>query len=383
MRTNVTSTDCAGGRRKPRQAPPYNYEKYGKSGATGDASHEADWPDDDLEGHDFTPDLYWPDADDLEGPDLTPDLADDFGISDEDLPDDVTDDSGVPGNGEAVALVPPAAIKTPSYNRIIYGDCLDWLLKIPKGVPRLAFADPPFNIGLKYDSHDDNLPDDEYLDFSRKWIKGIYDALSPDGSFYMAIHGPHELDLCVMARDIGFYKRSRIIWHYGFGQAAKKGFTPSYTPIYYFVKDPKNFTFNADAIRVPSARQMEYNDSRANPKGKSPNDVWVLQPRKAEWPLFAAEGDAWLVSRVCGSFHERVKWHPCQMPLDVLDRIILASSDPGDVVLDPFSGSGTTCIAAAMRGRQYLGIEKSKDYVTWSNQRIAEALTKKAGTPAK
>ena len=109
------------------------------------------------------------------------------------------------------------------------------------------------------------------------------------------------------------------------------------------------------AVRVPSARQTTYADKRANPKGKVPDDVWSF-------------------SRLCGTFKERVQWHPCQMPEKVLERIISVSSNEGDLVLDPFSGSGTTCTAAALLGRRYLGIDISEKYVTESTQRIADTL---------
>src|SRR5436305_14031919 len=111
-------------------------------------------------------------------------------------------------------------------------------------------------------------------------------------------------------------------------------FAKSHTHILYFTKDEKNFTFNADAVRVASARQTTYADARANPKGKLPDDVWYLRPQEAAAetsssaePLFNELCDTWNVSRVCGTFKEREGWHGCQMPLGVLDRIIKASSN--------------------------------------------------------
>jgi site-specific DNA-methyltransferase (adenine-specific) len=114
------------------------------------------------------------------------------------------------------------------------------------------------------------------------------------------------------------------------------------------------------AVRIPSARQTTYADIRANPIGKLPDDVWSF-------------------SRVCGTFNERVQWHPCQMPERILERIVKVSSNPGDVVLDPFSGSGTTSVVAAQLGRQYIGTDLSAEYVIHSTQRIADALAGKAG----
>ena len=123
---------------------------------------------------------------------------------------------------------------------------------------------------------------------------------------------------------------------------------------------------------MASARQTTYKDSRANPKGKLPDDTWFLRPQEAnaaEPQLFSGhESDTWNVSRVCGTFKEREGWHGCQMPIGVLDRVIQAASNPGDVVLDPFNGSGTTCVSAALLGRQYVGIDQSDEYVAYAKQ---------------
>jgi site-specific DNA-methyltransferase (adenine-specific) len=173
--------------------------------------------------------------------------------------------------------------------------------------------------------------------------------------------------------------RNWIIWHYTFGQQTKKMFAKSHTHILYFSKsEPEagmgNITFNADAVRVASARQTTYADARANPKGKLPDDTWYLRPQETPEEFFAGDSDTWNVSRVCGTFKEREGWHGCQMPTKVLDRIVLASSNPGDIVLDPFSGSGTTALSAALLGRKYVGIDQSQDYVEFARKRLQHAL---------
>src|SRR5690606_23575564 len=162
------------------------------------------------------------------------------------------------------------------------------------------------------------------------------------------------------------------------------------THILYFTKEKPtpgltNITFNADAVRVASARQTTYGDKRANSKGKLPDDTWYLRPQEAnaaEPQMFAEDCDTWNVSRVCGTFKEREGWHGCQMPIAVLDRIIKASSNPGDIVLDPFNGSGTTAVSAALHDRQYVGIDQSAEYVDYARKRLAHALEakEKAGT---
>jgi site-specific DNA-methyltransferase (adenine-specific) len=270
----------------------------------------------------------------------------------------------------------------PDANQILQGDSIKTLNDGPEGWVDLVFADPPFNIGYLYHGYNDERNDKEYLDFSRDWMSAVHRSLKPTGSFFLAIGDEYAADLCVIAkRDVGFHLRNWIIWHYTFGQQPKNKFARSHTHILYFTKDPKVFTFNPDAVRVPSARQTTYGDARANPKGKLPDDLWfldpgtfVLRPQEAPQPLFAGESDTWNVSRVCGTFKEREGWHGCQMPIAVLDRIIKAASNPGDVVLDPFNGSGTTVVAAALLGRQYVGIDQSAEYVDYARKRLQHAL---------
>ncbi len=268
----------------------------------------------------------------------------------------------------------------PQTNQIIQGDCIKVLNDGPEAWVDLVFADPPFNIGYLYHNYNDEKGAGEYLDFSEKWMAAVHRALKPNGSFYLAIGDEYAADLAVIARrKLGFHMRNWIIWHYTFGQQTKKMFAKSHTHILYFSKNVpdkglSNITFNADAIRVASARQTTYGDSRANPKGKLPDDVWYLRPQEAPEPHFAPDTDTWNVSRVCGTFKEREGWHGCQMPINVLNRIILASSNPGDIVLDPFNGSGTTTVAAALLKRQYVGIDQSEEYIAFARKRMENAL---------
>ncbi len=273
-------------------------------------------------------------------------------------------------------------------NQIIVGDCIKTLNEGPQGWIDLAFADPPFNIGYRYHGYDDKKKAEDYLKFSEDWMRAIHRALCDTGSFYLAIGDEYAADLCVIARrKIGFHMRNWIVWHYTFGQQTKKMYAKSHTHILYFSKHPPdtglmNITFNADAIRVASARQTTYGDSRANPKGKLPDDTWYLRPQEAPEPLFAPDSDTWNVSRVCGTFKEREGWHGCQMPVGVLERIIKASRNPGDMVVDPFNGSGTTVVTAALLGRQFVGIDQSEKYVDFARKRLEHALaTAKKASP--
>jgi site-specific DNA-methyltransferase (adenine-specific) len=153
-----------------------------------------------------------------------------------------------------------------------------------------------------------------------------------------------------------------VIWYYTFGVHCKAKFTRSHTHLLYMVKDPKKFTFNDLAVRVPSARQLVYGDGRANPQGRVPDDTWVLRPQDLEGG-FQAEEDTWYLPRVCGTFKERAGFHGCQMPEQLLGRILRACSNEGELVLDPFGGSGSTLIVAKKLNRRFLGFEMSKQYV--------------------
>lgn len=229
-------------------------------------------------------------------------------------------------------------------NKIICGNCID-VLKGQKPFADLVFADPPFNIGYKYDRYHDRKKKEHYLDWSREWINACLSILKEDGSFYIAIGDDYAAHIRIICEELGLHLRNWIIWHYTFGQQTKSKFARSHTHIFYFVKNKDKFTFNDWAVRVPSDRQLIYNDKRANSKGKMPDDTWNQY------------------SRVCGTFKERQGWHPCQMPESLLSRIIAVSSNEGDLVFDPFIGSGTTAAAALQMDRKYCGTDISESYV--------------------
>jgi DNA modification methylase len=253
-------------------------------------------------------------------------------------------------------------------NAVLTGDCLVHLARLPEASVDLAFADPPFNIGYEYDVYHDRRPRDAYLAWTDRWLAAVRRVLTPRASFYVAIGDEYAAEVKVRLDGLGLTLRNWIVWHYTFGVNCKQKFNRSHAHIFYYVVDPKRFTFNADAVRVPSARQTTYADRRANPTGKLPDDTWVLRPQE-DARLFPPDSDTWYVSRVCGTFRERTG-HPCQMPEALLERIIRASSKPGDVVLDPFAGSGTTLAVAKRLDRHYLGIELSEQYAEQVRRRL-------------
>ena len=241
----------------------------------------------------------------------------------------------------------------------------------------LVFADPPFNIGYDYDVYDDRRSVSEYLGWSSRWIKEVHRCLTPTGTFWLAIGDEFAAELKIAAQDAGFVCRSWVIWYYTFGVNCARGFSRSHTHIFHFVKDPDEFTFNADnpAVRMPSARQLIYADNRANPKGRLPDNTWIYRPKDGPIGAFAPGHDTWYFARVAGTFRERQGFHGCQMPEQLLGRIIRLSSKPGDVVFDPFAGSGTTLAVAKKLGRQWLGTELSKDYVQQVIRRVGSVNT--------
>ncbi|MBW8015706.1 MAG: site-specific DNA-methyltransferase [Planctomycetes bacterium] len=237
-------------------------------------------------------------------------------------------------------------------DKIICGDCIELLGAVKEPFIDLVFADPPFNIGYAYDKYKDTVKSKKYIAWTKDWMGACANALKPGGSFYIAIGDDYAAHVRLLGEELGLAARNWIIWHYTFGQQTKTMFARAHTHILYFVKDKDNFTYNDHAVRVPSDRQLTYNDKRADPRGKMPDDVWNTY------------------SRVCGTFFERQKWHPCQMPESLLTRIISVSSNAGELVLDPFIGSGTTAAAAIQLGRKYCGIDISDNYVDNTRTRL-------------
>jgi DNA modification methylase len=254
---------------------------------------------------------------------------------------------------------------TPAINNVYQGDCIELLDRLEPGSVDLAFADPPFNIGYQYDVYHDRRDEEEYLAWSRRWMAGVSRALKSDGAFWLAIGDEYAAELKLAAqKDLHLACRSWVIWYYTFGVNCTRAFSRSHTHLLYFVKDPARLTFNADdaAVRVPSARQLVYADARANPKGRLPDNTWILRPQDVP-DGFAPDGDTWYFPRVAGTFHERQGFHGCQMPEQLLGRIIRCCSRPDELVLDPFGGSGTTPAVAKKLGRRWIAFELSADYV--------------------
>lgn len=244
-------------------------------------------------------------------------------------------------------------------------DCEKFLAGIETGSVDLAFADPPFNINYEYEGYDDNLEPREYVLWCQRWIKEIHRVLKPGGTFWLASGDMFVSFLDVAARvgdslDMlgkkkavpGFYRRSWVIWYYTFGVNQGKNFTKSHTHLLYYTKHKDKYTFNKDdtEVRHPSARSLVYKDKRANPAGRLPDDTWFLLKEHIDG-IIQPYDDVWSESRVAGTFKHRVTGQSCQMPEPVMTRIIRLCSNPGDLVIDPFCGSGMTAFVANKLGR--------------------------------
>lgn len=233
----------------------------------------------------------------------------------------------------------------------------------------LTVTSPPYNIGKEYEN---NIPVEEYVNWCQKWIKSIYDITKSNGSFWLNVgylnikEKGKAIPITYLLWDkIDFFLMQEIVWKYGAGVTAKKFFAPRNEKFLFYIKNENNYTFNLDAVRDPDVKypnQKKNGKLRCNPLGKNPTDVW-------DFPKVTSGKNR--------SSKERTS-HPAQYPLSVIDRVVKVSSNKFDVVFDPFSGSGTTGIAANGNYRIYIGTEISKDYCDLSIERYEAYLKERS-----
>jgi len=243
--------------------------------------------------------------------------------------------------------------------KIVWGDALQVLdRQIDDSSVDLIFADPPYNIGKNFNGRLDKWPSDEaYLQWSYKWIDQCLRKLKPAGSLYFMCSTqclPH-FDLYIRNK---LTVLSRIVWFYdSSGVQAKRHFGSLYEPILFCVRDPENYTFNADDIKV-AART-----------GAERKLIDYRKPVPTVYSSTKVPGNVWEIPRVRYRMAEYEE-HPTQKPVALLERIIRASSNPGDVVLDPFAGTFTTGFVAKEHGRHFVGIEIEAEYVKIGLRRL-------------
>jgi len=245
------------------------------------------------------------------------------------------------------------------------GDSLKWLKKIPANSIDLVFADPPYNI--KKAEWDNFETQSKYVEWSLLWIEEAARILKPEGTLYIC--GFSEILADLKAPSMKFFKSCRwIVWHYKNKANLGNDWGRSHESILHLRKT-KNFTFNIDSIRIPysehtlrypthpQAETSQYNN------GKKDNHIWEPNPNGAK-PKDVIE-----IPTTCNGMHEKTQ-HPTQKPEELLRKIILVSSNEGDTILDPFTGSGTTQVCAEQLKRKWMGCDISSNYLDWAVDRI-------------
>jgi len=249
---------------------------------------------------------------------------------------------------------------------LIYcGDCMDLMQEITEEIINLTVTSPPYNIGKEYEK---TLPLADYLAWCENWIKELFSITKSDGTFWLNLgylsipERAKAIPIPYLLWDkIPYFLIQEVIWHYSAGVAGKKFFSPRNEKFLWYVKNKDDYTFNLDDVRDPNVKypnQKKNGKIKVNPLGKNPSDVWIF-PK--------------VTSGKNRSSKERTP-HPAQFPETVIERIIKASSNSGDLVLDPFLGSGTTAVVAMRNNRNFLGFELNSEYCDIAVGRINNFL---------
>lgn len=250
-------------------------------------------------------------------------------------------------------------------NAALYlGDSIELLSQLTTPVVALTVTSPPYNIGKEYE-RPLSLP--EYVAWSEIWMKRVYASTRDDGQFWLNLgyvpvaERGKAVPLPYLIWDKSpFFLIQEIVWNYGAGVAARTSFSPRNEKFLWYVKDPESYLFDLDAVRDPDVKypnQKKNGKLKCNPQGKNPTDVWAF-PK--------------VTSGTNRSSRERTP-HPAQFPKAVIERIVRACSRPGDLVLDPFVGSGTTAEVCLELGRACVGIEIREDYLAITAERLEHA----------
>ena len=245
-------------------------------------------------------------------------------------------------------------------------DCMEGLERLGSGTVPITVTSPPYNIGKEYEQ---TLSSEEYVAWCTRWLAQVAQVTASAGAFwlnlgYLGIQDRAKaLPIPYLLWDrVPLFLVQEVVWNYGAGVAGRHFFSPRNEKFLWYVKDPENYTFNLDAVRDPDVQypnQRKNGKLKVNPLGKNPSDVWQV-PK---------------VTSGAGRASKERTPHPAQFPVALIDRIVLACSNPGDLVLDPFLGSGTTAAVATRRGRLALGFEVREDYCEIAATRMLSGLT--------
>ncbi len=256
---------------------------------------------------------------------------------------------------------------------VYHGDVSEFVAAIPDNSVALIITSPPYNLGKDYE---DRVSIEKYLDVQAQVIAQLYRVLREDGSICWQV-GNFVDEGEVFPLDILYYDifkrlnlrlRNRIVWRFGHGLHASKRFSGRYETILWFTKSD-NYIFNLDTVRIPSKypgkrhfKGPNKGKPSGNPLGKNPSDVWEVLAKDWEEAL-------WDVPNV-KSNHPEKTIHPCQYPVELVERCVLALTNEGDWVFDPYAGVGTSLIAAVMHDRRAMGSEKEARYVGIARDRL-------------
>ena len=231
------------------------------------------------------------------------------------------------------------------------GDAINLFKSLENDSIDLIIADPPYNLGKDYGNNHDLKGFDEYILFTKKWLAEAKRVLKPNGTIYVFM-GVRFISYLynIMDRDLNLFFNSWIVWHYTQGLGKTRGFSPRHDDILVFNKS-ENFVFNLDDIRVPQKFYRERNNMR----GANPGDVWQFSH-----------------VHYCNPNRQN---HPTQKPEGIIERIVLASSHKDGLILDPFSGSGTTLRVCQQLNRKAIGFELNPEYVTMTELRLSSPFT--------
>ncbi|MCB9418734.1 MAG: site-specific DNA-methyltransferase [Ardenticatenaceae bacterium] len=260
---------------------------------------------------------------------------------------------------------------------LYHGDVNDFVETLPDNSVKLIITSPPYNLGKEYE---DRVSIEQYLAIQTQTIAKFDRILKPEGSICWQVGNfvekgevfPLDIYYYPIFKELGFFLRNRIVWHFGHGLHTKKRFSGRYETVLWFTKSNK-YTFNLDLVRIPSKypgkrhyKGPNKGKPSGNPKGKNPSDVWEILSQ--EW-----EECLWDIPNV-KSNHPEKTIHPCQFPVELVERFVLALTNEDDWVFDPYSGVGSALIAAVKRGRRAMGSEQEGAYVSLAHERIQSFL---------
>jgi adenine-specific DNA-methyltransferase len=261
-----------------------------------------------------------------------------------------------------------AALGPTVYDRhgalLVHGDCLAAMRRMPKESVDLVVTSPPYNIGKAYETVTSL---DDYLRWTAEWTTEVARVLKPSGAFWLNVgyvpvpgHGKAVPLPYLLWDRVPMFLVQEVVWNYGAGVAGRHFFSPRNEKFLFYVKDAEAYTFNLDEVRDPDVKypnQKKNGKLKCNPLGKNPTDVWAI-PK---------------VTSGAGRASKERTPHPAQFPEALIERVILVSSNEGEIVLDPFAGSGTTAAVASKNGRLSIGFEKERGYLDIAGQRVDDA----------